>query len=40
MWGVDLSEMINMFGEGYNYCLDCAKSNIDAGKLIIKTILA
>lgn len=37
MWGVDLSDMINMFGEEiYNYCVEIAQAYINDGKLIIQ----
>ncbi len=37
MWGIDLSDMINMFGEEiYNYCIENAEQYIKTGKLIIQ----
>lgn len=37
MWGIDLSDMINIFGEDmYNYCIENAQPYINAGKLIIQ----
>lgn len=37
MWGINLSDMINMFGdEIYSYCMENAQQHIKSGKLIIK----
>lgn len=37
MWGVDLAEMINMFGEEvYSYCIENAQQYINEDKLIIQ----